>query len=91
MDQPDSPQSVATAKVPSQALASLNRSFQAVLVSEEAAGIGRAVAQIVRGDGWREAKSSVVLVEAIMTWLGRDAVIPMGFYSNGSGPVEFLA
>ncbi len=91
MDQPDSQQSVATAKVPSQALASLNRSFQAVLVSEEAAGIGRAVAQIVRGDGWREAKTSVVLVEAIMTWLGRDAVIPMGFYSNGTGPVEFLA
>jgi hypothetical protein len=62
-----------------------------VLVSEEAAGIGRAVAQIVRGDGWREAKSSVVLLEAIIIWLGRDAVIPVGFYSNGTGPVEALA
>ena len=91
MDQPDSQQAVATAKGPNQALISLNRSFQAVLVSEEAAGIGRAVAQIVRGDGWREAKTSQVLVEAIMIWLGRDVVTPVGFFSNGTGPVEVLA
>ncbi len=80
-----------TAKGPSLAVLSLNRGFQAVLVSEEAAGIGRAIAQIVRGDGWHEAKSSAVLVEAVIGWLGRDAVTPIGFYANGTGPVEALA
>ncbi len=61
-----------------------------VLVSEEAAGIGRTVAQIVRGDGWAEGKASLVLVEAIRLWLGADAVQPLGFYSNGTGPVEII-
>jgi len=63
----------------------------AVLVNEEAASIGRAVAQIVRGDGWLEAKASAVLVDAIAEWLGRDAVQMVGFYANGTGPVEVVA
>ncbi len=61
-----------------------------VLVSEEAAGIGRSVAQIVRGDGWQEAKASLVFVEALRGWLGADAVQPLGFFANGTGPVEIL-
>jgi hypothetical protein len=76
---------------PSQAVASLNREFRGVLVSEEAANLGRAVAQIVRGDGWHESKSSAVLVDAIAGWLGRDCVMALGFLSNGSGPVEIVA
>jgi hypothetical protein len=63
----------------------------AVLVNEEAASIGRAIAQIVRGDGWLEAKASAVLVEAVATWLGRDAVQTVGFFANGTGPVEVVA
>jgi hypothetical protein len=89
VDQPDS-QNVATARAPSQAVTSLKREFSAVLVSEEAAGIGRTVAQIVRGDGWQEAKSSLVLIEAIRQWLGPDAVQPLGFFANGTGPVEII-
>lgn len=91
VDQTDRQQTVVTAKGPSQAVLSLNRGLLAVLVSEEAAGIGRAVAQIVRGDGWQEAKASAVVVEAVIGWLGRDVVTPVGFYSNGTGPVEALA
>ncbi|HEX7431648.1 MAG TPA: hypothetical protein VF293_05600 [Candidatus Limnocylindrales bacterium] len=91
VDQPDRQQTVVTAKGQNLAVLSLNRGLQAVLVSEEAAGIGRAIAQIVRGDGWQEAKSSAVMVEAVIGWLGRDVVTPIGFYSNGTGPVEALA
>ncbi|MGD0247628.1 MAG: hypothetical protein ABSB75_01100 [Candidatus Limnocylindrales bacterium] len=91
MDQPDRQQNATTAKGPSQAVTSLNREFRTVLVSEEAAGIGRAVAQIVRGDGWRETNASAVLVAAISGWLGGDAVQPLGFYANGTGPVEVVA
>jgi hypothetical protein len=91
VDQPDRQQNVMTAKGPSQAIASLNREFLAVLVSEEAAEIGRAVAQIVRGEGWHEAKASAVLVEALVAWLGPSAVQPLGFYANGTGPVEIVA
>ena len=91
VDQPDRQQNTVTARGPSQAVASLNREFQSVLVSEEAAGIGRAVAQIVRGDGWHEAKASAVLVEALAVWLGSDAVRPIGFFANGTGPVEVVA
>ncbi len=75
----------------SQAVASLNREFMAALVTEEAAGIGRQVAQIVRGDGWLEAKSSAVLVDAIAGWLGRESVSAVGFFANGTGPVEIVA
>jgi hypothetical protein len=75
----------------SQAVASLNREFMAALVTEEAASIGRQVAQIVRGDGWLEAKSSAVLVDAIAGWLGRDSVAAVGFFANGTGPVEIVA
>ena len=74
-----------------QAVVSLNREFMAVLVTEEAAGIGRTVAQIVRGDGWLEAKASAVLVDSIAGWLGRDAVKAVGFFANGTGPVEIVA
>jgi hypothetical protein len=63
----------------------------AFLVSEEAANIGRTVAQIVRGDGWQEAKASAVLVDAIAGWLGHDAVQPVDFNANGNGPVEIVA
>jgi hypothetical protein len=91
VDQSDRQQTVVTAKGPNPAVLSLNRGLQAVLVSEEGAVIGRAVAQIVRGDGWQEAKSSAVIVEAVIGWLGRDVVTPIGFYSNGTGPVEALA
>src|SRR5664280_346054 len=90
VDQPDRQQNVMTEKGPSQAVASLNREFLAALVSEEAAEIGRSVAQIVRGEGWHEAKASAVLVDAIVAWLGR-AVQPLGFYANGTGPVEVVA
>jgi hypothetical protein len=74
-----------------QAVASLAREYLAVLVSEEAANIGRTVAQIVRGDGWHEAKASAVLIDAIAGWLGRDVVTPVGFFANGTGPVEIIA
>jgi len=74
-----------------QAVVSLNREFMAALVTEEAAGIGRTIAQIVRGDGWLEVKASAVLVDAIAGWLGRDAVTPVGFFANGTGPVEIVA
>lgn len=62
-----------------------------MLCGDEAADIGRTVAQIVRGDGWIESRASAVLVDAIATWLGRDAVQMMGFYANGTGPVEVVA
>ena len=92
MDQPDRQhQNVTAAKGTNQAVVSLNREFMAVLVSEEAASIGRAIAQIVRGDGWLEAKASAVLIDAIAGWLGRDAVQTVGFYANGTGPVEIVA
>jgi hypothetical protein len=92
VDQPDrQPQNGTAAKGPSQAVSSLNREFMAVLVSEEAASIGRAIAQIVRGDGWMESKASAVLVDAVAGWLGRDAVQTVGFYANGTGPVEVVA
>jgi hypothetical protein len=91
VDQPDRQQQATSAKGPAQAVKSLNREFRSVLVSEEAAEIGRAVAQIVRGDGWYEAKASAVLVSAIVAWLGREAVQPLGFYANGTGPVEVVA
>jgi hypothetical protein len=91
VDQPDRQQNVTSAKGPSQAVSSLNREYRAVLINEEATGIGRAVAQIVRGDGWHEAKSSAVLVTAVIGWLGGDAVRPIGFCANGTGPVEMVA
>ena len=92
MDQSDLQRpGIITAKAPSQAVVSLNREFRAVLVSEEAANIGRTIAQIIRGDGWHEAKASAVLVDGIAGWLGRDAVTPLGFYANGTGPVEVVA
>jgi hypothetical protein len=75
----------------SQAVVSLNREFRQVLVSEEAANIGRAIAQIVRGDGWLEAKASAVLIEAIVGWLGPEGVQTMGFFADGTGPVEVIA
>jgi hypothetical protein len=70
---------------------SLNRELQAVLASEEAADIGRAIAQIVRGDGWLEARASAVLTDAVAAWLGRDAVQTVGFYADGIVPVEVVA
>ena len=91
VDQPDRQLNTVTARGPRQAVTSLNREFQSVLVSEEAAGIGRAVAQIVRGDGWHEAKASAVLTEALVVWLGSEAVRPIGFFANGTGPVEIVA
>jgi hypothetical protein len=91
VDQPDRSQNVTTVKGLSQAVISLNREFRAVLVNEEVAGIGRAVAQIVRGDGWHEAKASAVLAMAIVGWLGADVVAPLGFFANGTGPVEIVA
>jgi hypothetical protein len=91
VDQPDRRQNAVAAKGPSQAVASLNREFLAVLVSEEAANVGRTVASIVRGDGWIEAKASAVLVDSIAGWLGRDAVKATGFFANGTGPVEIIA
>jgi hypothetical protein len=91
VDQPDSQQTATSVKGPSQAVTSLNREFLAVLSNEEVAGIGRAVAQIVRGDGWHEAKASVVLIGSIVAWLGADAVKPLGFHGNGLGPVEVVA
>jgi hypothetical protein len=91
VDQPDRQQNVTAAKGPTQAVASLNREYLAVLSNEEVAGIGRAVAQIVRGDGWHEAKASAVLVGALVAWLGEDAVQPLGFFANGTGPVEVVA
>jgi hypothetical protein len=91
VDQPETQQNDTPARALDKAVISLNREFRAVLANEEAAGIGRAVAQIVRGDGWNEAKASAVLVAAIVRWLGPDAVYPVGFFANGTGPVEVLA
>ncbi len=78
-------------KTLSQPVISLNREFMGVLINEEASDIGRAIAQIVRGDGWMEARSSAVLSDAVAAWLGRDTVRIKGFYANGTGPVEVLA
>ena len=91
LDQPDRQQNSTTAKGLTQAAVSLNREFQAVLVNEEVAGIGRAVAQIVRGDGWHEAKASAVLVASVVGWLGIDSVRTLGFFADGNGPVEVVA
>jgi hypothetical protein len=91
LDQPDRQQNLTTAKGLGPAVISLNREFQAVLVNEEVAGIGRAVAQIVRGDGWHEAKASAVLVASVVGWLGVGSVRTLGFYANGTGPVEVVA
>lgn len=91
MDQLDRQQNSTTAKGLTQAAVSLNREFQAVLVNEEVAGIGRAVAQIVRGDGWHEAKASAVLVASVVGWLGIDSVRTLGFFADGNGPVEVVA
>jgi hypothetical protein len=91
VDQPQTQQNATKARGPDRAVLSLNREFRAVLANEEAAGIGREVARIVRGDGWNEARASAVLVAAIVRWLGPDAVYPVGFYANGTGPVEVLA
>jgi hypothetical protein len=88
---PSSRQNPSAAKGLGQAVVSLNREILAVLCGDEAANIGRTVAQIVRGDGWAEARASAVLVDAIATWLGRDAVQISGFYANGTGPVEVVA
>jgi len=91
LDQSDRQPNVATAKGLTQAVVSLNREFQAVLVNEEVAGIGRAVAQIVRGDGWHEAKASAVLAASVVGWLGVDSVRTLGFFADGNGPVEIVA
>lgn len=91
MDQTESQPNATTAPGLSPAVTSLNREFLAVLVGEEAASIGRAVAQIVRGDGWHEAKASAVLVGAVVKWLGQNAVQPIGFYADGMGAVEVVA
>jgi hypothetical protein len=91
VDQPQTQQNVTAPRGLDRAVISLNREFRSVLANEEAAEIGRAVAQIVRGDGWKEARSSAVLVAAIVRWLGPDAVYPIGFFANGTGPVEVLA
>lgn len=91
MDQTETQQNATPARALDKAVISLNRELHAVLANEEASGIGRAVAQIVRGDGWIEAKASAVLVAAIVRWLGPDAVYPVGFFANGTGPVEVLA
>lgn len=87
----DRQQNVTTATGLGPAVVSLHREFQAVLINEEVAGIGRAVAQIVRGDGWHEAKASAVLAAAVVAWLGSDNVQPLGFYANGTGPVEVVS
>lgn len=94
MDQPDRLRNVTTHRGPSPALMALDRQLRAILADEEAAGIGSAVAgwrSIVRGDWWKEAKASAVLVAAIVRWLGPDAVRPLAFYAKGSGPVEVVA
>jgi hypothetical protein len=74
-----------------QAVSSLHRELRAVLAGDEAGNIGRAIAQIATGDGWLEARSSAVLVDAIAAWLGRDAVATVAFVDGGIGPVELVA
>jgi hypothetical protein len=91
VDQVDRQPNSIAARSTAQAVASLNREYLAVLVNEEVAMIGRAVAQIVRGDGWNEAKASAVLTSAIVGWLGPEAVQTVGFYADGTGPVEVVA
>jgi hypothetical protein len=91
VEQPLTQQNVTPARGPDRPVNSLNREFRAVLANEEAADIGRAAAQMVRGDGWKEARSSAILVAAIVRWLGPDVVYPIGFFANGTGPVEVLA
>jgi len=83
--------SVAAARGPSRAVITLNRDFLAILASEEAAGIGRSVAEIPRGDGWQEAKASAVLAGAIIGWLSPEAVRTFAFSANGNGPLEVVA
>ena len=91
VDQTGSEQTATAVKSASQACASLDREILSVLSSEEVAGIGREVAQIADGNGWHEFKSSVVLVRAIVSWLGEPAVQPLGFHGNGIGPLEVVA
>jgi hypothetical protein len=63
----------------------------AALVTEEAAGTGARLLQIVRGDGWLEAKAPAVLCGRYrqLARLG-DAVKAVGFFANGTGPVEIV-
>jgi hypothetical protein len=91
VDQSGTEQTATAVNSASRACASLDREILAVLTSEEGAALGREVAQIVHGDGWHEFKSSVVLVRAIVAWLGGAAVQPLGFYGNGIGPLEVVA
>jgi hypothetical protein len=79
------------AVVMQRAMASLHRELRAVLISEEAAVIGRAVAQIANGDGWLETRSSAVLTDALCSWLGRETAATAAFFDDGIGPVEVLA
>ncbi len=91
VEQTHSQQNAATPRGPLPPVLSLNREFRAALGGDEAAAIGLAVAQIVRGDGWNESRASAVLVAAVTRWLGPDIVYPVGFYANGMGPVEVAA
>jgi hypothetical protein len=90
VDQSQNP-NVETARGPSLAVINLDHDFLAILASEEAARIGRSVAEIPRGDGWREAKASAVLAGAVIGWLSPDAVQTFGFFADENGPLEIVA
>lgn len=71
-------------------LASLERDFMAVINSGDGTKIGRAAARQMWGNGWKEARASAVLAEAVRRWLGHDAVEVLAF-CNDEGPLEVMA
>ncbi len=70
--------------------ASLDRAFLAVLNSDDGMKTGRTTARQMWGNGWKEARASVVLAEAVARWLGRDRVSIQAFW-NGDGPQHAVA
>jgi hypothetical protein len=62
--------------------ASLDRAFLTVINSDDGMKIGRTTARQMWGNGWKEARSSVVLAEAVARWLGKDLVRILAFWNN---------
>jgi hypothetical protein len=71
-------------------IASLDRAFRGAIKSGDGVQIGRTAAREMWGDGWKEARSSYVLAEAVAGWLGKDAVQIQAFW-NAQGQQHVVA
>jgi hypothetical protein len=63
-------------------LNSLDHAFQTLINSDDGMKIGRTAARQMWGNGWKEARSSVVLAEAVSRWLGPDHVEILAFWND---------